>query len=102
MRLLDFKPLVKNTLRGFADVELGIGLQLSELSIHVTNGKPWVGMPSKPMLGADGLQIINVNGKKAYKPMMGWRNKALSEAFSKAVVKLVLEQHPNALDGGDR
>ena len=103
MKLLEFKPLVKNTLRGFVDVELGIGLQIKGATLRVTEGRPWVGMPSRPMMGADGKPILNeANGKPAYQPILGWRDKALSEAFSKAVVRLVLEQYPQALDGSDR
>jgi hypothetical protein len=102
MKLLGFKPFVKNSLRGFVEVELGIGLQIKGATLQVTEGRAWIGMPARPMIGADGQPIINqTNGKPAYQPILGWRNKALSDAFSKAVVKLILEQHPDALDGAE-
>jgi hypothetical protein len=101
MKLLEFKPLVKNSLRDFIDLELAIGLQIRGATLHVTDGRPWVGLPSRPMMQPDGKPVINqANGKPAYQPILNWRSKALSEAFSRAVVKLVLEQHPSALDGG--
>jgi hypothetical protein len=97
MRLLTFKPFVKNSLRGFIDIELGIGLQITEASLHVSHGKVWVSLPSKPMLDADGRHLVR-NGKKQYWPMLAWRDKRLADTFSKAVVALVIERHPGALD----
>jgi hypothetical protein len=100
MKLLSFKPHVKNTLRGFVDLELGIGLQIPECSLHVKNGRAWVGVPVKPMVDADGRHMVGQTGKKLYRPVLAWRDKRLSDAFDKAVIKLVLEKHPGALDGG--
>jgi len=99
MRLLGFKPLIRSTLRGFIDIELGIGLQITEASLHVSHGKAWVGLPSKPVLDADGRHLVQ-NGKKQYRAILAWRNKRLSDAFSRAVVALVIERHPGALDDG--
>jgi len=98
-RLLGFKPLIRSTLRGFIDIELGIGLQITEASLHVSHGKAWVGLPSKPVLDADGRHLVQ-NGKKQYRAILAWRNKRLSDAFSRAVVALVIERHPGALDDG--
>jgi hypothetical protein len=102
-KLLGFKPFVRSTLRGFVDVELGIGLQIKGATLHVTSGKSWIGLPSRPMVGPDGKPIvIEATGKPPCQPILGWRYKALSEALSNAVAKLILEQHPDAFDGGDQ
>jgi hypothetical protein len=94
---------VKNTLRGFIDIELGIGLQIKGATLHVTEGRAWIGVPSRSMMGSDGQTIINqANGKPAYPAILGWRSKVLADAFGKAVVRLLVEQHPDALDGSDR
>jgi hypothetical protein len=99
MKLLEIKPFRKNSLRGFVSVELGIGLQVHGATLQVAAGRPWIGMPSRPMM-RDGQPIISeATSKPAYQPILSWRTKALADAFSNAVVKLILEQHPDALDG---
>jgi hypothetical protein len=70
-KLLGFKPFVRSTLRGFVDVELGIGLQIKGATLHVTTGKSWIGLPSRPMVGPDGKPIvIEATGKPPYQPIL--------------------------------
>ena len=40
-RLLNWKPLVKNSLRGFADVALPIGLKIYEIPVLSQGGTVW-------------------------------------------------------------
>jgi hypothetical protein len=98
MRLLSWKPLVKGPLRGFATLELPIGLKLIDCPVLVGPAGPWAGLPSKPLLDRDGRQKID-NGKRAFEPVLEWRDRALSDRFSAAVVALVLAAHPDALEG---
>jgi DNA-binding cell septation regulator SpoVG len=97
MRLLRWKPLVKNSLRGFADIELPNGLVIHEIPVLTSHGKCWAALPSKPQL-ADGRHRTGPDGKPAYTPILEWRSRELSDAFSAKLVKLVREQHPDALD----
>jgi hypothetical protein len=91
MRLISFKPLVKGSLRGFASVELPIGLTILDIPIFASNtGKASAAMPGKPVLGADGRQI-EVDGKRQYATILEWRSSELAKQFSAAVVKLVEE-----------
>jgi hypothetical protein len=39
MRLLKWRPLVKNSLRGFVDIELPNGLQIREIPVCESHGK---------------------------------------------------------------
>jgi hypothetical protein len=39
MRLVNWKPLEKNSLRGFATVALPLGLKIVDCPVHVSNGK---------------------------------------------------------------
>jgi len=64
MRLLSFKPYRKNNLRGYADVEVGIGQQITGLTLHGDSGERWIGMPSKQVLDADGRHVAGHDGKK--------------------------------------
>jgi hypothetical protein len=59
MRLVARKPLLKGTLRGFAVVELLIGLFIQDARVLVgRRGAAWAGLPSKPRL-ADGRHKLD-------------------------------------------
>jgi hypothetical protein len=98
MRLLSWKPLVKNSLRGFATIQLSIGLKLVDCPVLVTNGKAWAGLPSKPVLDRDGKHA-KPDGKPQYSAVVEWKSWDLSERFSQAVVELVRAEHPDDLGG---
>jgi hypothetical protein len=99
MRLIAWKPLVKNGLRGFATVELPIGLKISDVPVLISNSKAWAASPSKPQIDKDGLHKKDVNGKPAYAAILEWRDRDLASRFSDAVVALVRAEYPDALDG---
>jgi hypothetical protein len=101
MRLVSFKPLVKGSLRGFANVELPIGLRITDCPVLNSNGKAWATLPSKPILDRDGKHV-EVNGKRQYAPILEWRDRDLADRFSAAVVDLVRSQHPADFDRGSR
>jgi hypothetical protein len=97
MRLLKWRPLVKNSLRVFADVELPIGLTIRDVPVLASHGKTWAALPSKPVLDSDGRQV-ETNGKRQYVSLLEWRDRNLSDAFSAKLVALVRAQHPGALE----
>src|ERR1700704_3627436 len=97
MRLLSLKPLLKGSLRGFANVELPIGLRITDCPVLTSNGKAWATLPSKPVLDRDGKHV-EVNGKRQYAPILEWRDRDLSDRFSELIVGLVRQRHPDALD----
>ena len=100
MRLIEWKAFHKNTLRGFASVELPNGLVIRDITVHDKDGKRWAGLPSKPVLDSDGRHVSNHAGHKQYSALLGWRDRDLSNRFSAAVVELVRSEHPGDLDGG--
>jgi hypothetical protein len=97
MRLIEFRPFVKNTLRGFATFELPNGLRISDCTVHVSSGTPWVGLPSKPLL-EEGRHKQDVNGKPMYAPVVQWRSRDLHDAFSAKALSLIRAVHPAAVD----
>ena len=99
MRLVEWRAFQKNTLRGFAIIELPSGLIVRDVSVHQKNGKWWAGLPSRPVLDAEGRQISNHAGHKQYAAVLGWRDRALADRFSVAVVELIRGEHPTDLDG---
>lgn len=97
MRLISWKPLRKNSLRGFATVELPIGLKIVDCLVLVSNGKAWATLPSKPVLDAEGRHA-KPDGKAQYASVLEWRSRDLSDRFSAAVVALVRERHLEDLE----
>ena len=99
LKLLEWRPIHRNTLCGFANVELPSGLVIRDVSVHQKNGKWWAGLPARPMLDAEGRQIRNHAGKAQYAALLGWRDRELADRFSGAVVELVRAAHPG-MHGG--
>jgi hypothetical protein len=55
IRCVRFRAYEKNTLKGFADLELTrVGLVLHDCPWHEKNGKEWVGFPARSYQDADG------------------------------------------------
>jgi hypothetical protein len=100
MRLLAWRPLQKGALRGFASVQLPIGLQIEDCPVYVGRNRPWATLPSRPMIDGDGRHKRDINGKPQCLAILKWRDRDLQSRFSDTLVALVLEQYPAALDDG--
>jgi hypothetical protein len=85
-------------LRGFATVELPLGLKIIDCPVLVSKGKAWANVPSKPVLDRDGHPKIEGSGKPSYVSVLEWRSRDLANRFSDAVVALVRAAHPGAFD----
>jgi hypothetical protein len=62
----NWRPLKKNTLRGFLDLMLRpSGLVIRECSLHeYDDGRRWIGLPSRPQLDTEGRQRIDPTTQK--------------------------------------
>jgi hypothetical protein len=56
MRLVSWKPITQGSLRGFATVELPIGLKLIDCAVFVGTNGAWARPPAKPQLYNNGRQ----------------------------------------------
>lgn len=101
MRLLDWHPLRKSSLRGFATIELPIGLRIVDCPVLVSGGTTWATLPGKPRLDETGRQRRDDSGKPLYSNLLDWRTRELREGFSDRVVALVRQAHPDDLASGD-
>jgi hypothetical protein len=99
MNLAAFRPNVKNSLRGFATVTLPNDLTIFGCLVHVANGRAWASLPGKAAIDRDGRQIVS-DGKAQYATVLKWGRRDLANRFSDAVIELVRQQHPDALDDG--
>ena len=74
MRLLDFKPVRKNSLRGFASIKLPNGLIISDVVVGETGDRQWALLPSKAMIDRDGeLMRDGAAGRATPRDRMGLR-----------------------------
>lgn len=93
--ILEWKPLVRNTLRGFAKLQLG-ALTITDCPVHDTQGRKWCGLPSKPMIDGEGTVKRDDAGKIKYVPLLQWATKGASDRFSDSVVLALQQKHPDA------
>lgn len=96
--ILDFKPVVKNTLRGFATVKLPSGMIFAEVSVHISNGRPWASPPSRPMIDRDGRAMRDESGKVRYQPVISFANKETRNRWSDAVIAALRAARPDAIE----
>lgn len=102
MKILGWQKLVKNTMRGFVDIEVevehGRPLQIFECIVHVGPNGPWVALPGKAQLDKDGTIRRKPTGNIEYARVLKWRDPETRDLFSRALIKLLLARHPTALD----
>lgn len=99
MRLVRFKSLVKGSLRGFATVELSIGLTIEDCPVLIGRAGAWATLPGRPVLDRDGRQV-RADGRVQFAAILKWRDRELQNRFSAAVVELIRAHNPAALDEG--
>jgi hypothetical protein len=65
-------------------------------TIHAKDNSRWATLPSRPVLDAGGMQMIDPNGKKQFAPFLRWKTADLSTRFRAVVVELIVEHHSDA------
>jgi hypothetical protein len=99
IRASNWRPLVRNTLQGFVDLELApTGLALRECTFHRhEDGREWIGLPGKPQIDRDGTPRKDpITGKLLYTPLVVIKDKAARERFRDAAIAAV----HRLIDGG--
>jgi hypothetical protein len=95
---LDFKPLCRNTLRGFAVVKVEqMRLVMREVAIHSKGDRAWAQLPSRPWV-KDGRVVTNDDGKIQYSALLEFDSGEVRTAFSDAVIRALLRFDPHALE----
>jgi|SRR6516225_9943983 hypothetical protein len=98
MAIQDIKLIRKNTLRAVFNIYLSNGLRLHNCMAHRNGARCWVSLPAAPRLDRDKRQATDAKGKLQYDPVCQWDTDARRNAWSEAVIKLLLAAHPHALD----
>ena len=91
IRAIDWRPLERNTLRGFVTFELPSGLIRHECTSHrAASGAEWLGLPGRPQLDQEGRQREDpATGKLAYTEIVEIPGKDQRERFQTAAVAAV-------------
>jgi len=95
----DFKPLRRNTLRGFAAIRIAeLRFDIKDVAIHCKGDSRWAALPAKPMIDGNGVVLRDRDsGKISYSNIFEFTDRATRNAFSDAVIAALLNVFPNAL-----
>lgn len=86
---VDFRPLEKGSLLGFATIRIpALRLTVKDVAVHSSHGHRWASLPAKPHLDRERRQIVK-DGKPQYVNILQFDSKAVSDAFSAAVIAAV-------------
>jgi hypothetical protein len=87
---LDWRPLERNTLRGFARVKVPTWkLVVNDVAVHERDGKRWAQLPSRPMLDSNRQLILDENGRPKYSRVLEFTERKVADRFSAAVVAAI-------------
>ena len=93
MKCVNWKPLARGSLVGFADLQMDSGLVLLGCTLHAANGRRWVNPPSRPMLDADRKPIVE-GGKVQYSAVVDFTDKKIRYRWSDEAVKAIEAAFP--------
>jgi hypothetical protein len=87
-RLVEWKPGPGNSaLAGRASIAFSGGWVISSIAIfRGTDGSLSAGVPSAPIIGPDGAQLLDVDGKRRYAQVISFETKAARERWNRAIL----------------
>lgn len=97
-RLLDWRPLRKNTLVGFAKVQFTSGLIVGEIAVHQNGSRVWAAPPARPMLD-NNATILDERGRPRYQQIVDFANHGVRASWSRQVIRALIEVHPDLFPG---
>ncbi len=97
VKILDWRPVRRNSLLGFARAELPSGMIVADVTILTGARGPWASPSSKAMIGSDGAALRDAAGKIRYVPIIEFATTEIRSRFSAAVVEAVSAAFPEAM-----
>jgi hypothetical protein len=89
--------MCRHSLRGFAKIRTAeFKFVLHDVAIHEKNGRAWAAPPSRPW-ARDGALVMGDDGNVRYSRILEIEGREVRDAFSDAVIRAVLDRHPDAL-----
>lgn len=95
--LVEWRPMRRESLRGFATVRVSPGLVVHDLPVHKSSERLFALWPGKPQVGTDGRVLVDEHGKRRYSPIIEVPDRDLRERLSNAIITLVQRHDPQAL-----
>ncbi len=95
LKILDWRPMPRNSLLGFAKVEFPYGLVINDVTILKGERGPWASPPSKPMVSRDGAVLKGDDGKLRYVAMIEFASKEIRTRWSSSVIEAMRAAHPD-------
>jgi hypothetical protein len=96
--ITDWKPLERNSPRGFLTARLPSGMILRDVAIHTSEGRWWASPASKAQLDKDGQALRDDVGKIKYSPVISFADKATRDKFSAQVLEALKAAHPEVFE----
>ena len=97
-KILDCRPMARNSLLAFAKVEFPSGLIINDVTILKGERGPWASPPSKPMVGRDGTVMKGDDGKIRYTPTIEFSSKEIRNRWSDSVIEAMRAAHPEVFN----
>jgi hypothetical protein len=94
--ILEFRPLRKGSLLGFAKVQQPSGQIIVEATILTGPHGPWASPPSRVQIDKDGVALREPNGKLIYRPVIDFVDRATRSRWSDAVIAAMRASHSEA------
>lgn len=80
----DFKRLERGSLLGFATIHLpDLGLTITDVGVFEKDGRRWIVLPAKPMIGREGVTLKGDDGKVRYQKILEFDCKEAANEFSR-------------------
>jgi hypothetical protein len=97
VRITEWRPLLKKTLRGMAAVQIvEMRMTIRDVAVHQKGSATWAQPPSKPWV-KDGVAITGEDGKVKYSRIVEFDSAKVRDAFSHKVIEAVRAYDPRAL-----
>ena len=94
-RLLDWRPLVKGSLLGFAKVQFSSGLIMAEIGVHRGGHRVWAAPPARLWLDREADALVRDElGNPKYQPIIEFANHGVRASWSRQVIRAVQLVHP--------
>jgi hypothetical protein len=90
-KLLDWRPFPNSTsaLVGHAVIEMPSGLVIPDIPAFQKGGRISVGLPSKPLVAGNGVQLRDETGKRRYSPTISFATPAARTRWGEAIAALL-------------
>jgi hypothetical protein len=98
IRCIGFIPERKNSLRGYANIEIAeLHMVIKNVTINESHGSRWASPPGRPVFDHNG-NLVRDGAKTRYANVIEFRDEATRKAFQDRVCEAVERSYPAAFE----